>query len=267
MPAPGPLAREATMRTVLRRGSEGPDVLRWQEFLIGKELLASHADGRFGPDTEAATRAFQRAHGLLDDGVVGPATLAVALQQHFDAGLTDPLGGQNGLDWPPRPDFPPLVSNAERMQLFGAFDFRRVPGERDAIEILGGWTQANIVAVPLPAHPALPRTAKFHRKIAAQVEALFRAWNDAGLLHHIRTWEGSFVPRYVRGSATTLSNHAWGTAFDVNYRWNPLGAVPALRGQEGSVRELVPLAHQHGFYWGGHFTRRDGMHFEAAKIL
>lgn len=36
----------------------------------------------------------------------------------------------------------------------------------------------------------------------------------------------------------------------------------------GCVFELVPLAHQFGFYWGGHFkTRRDGMHFEVAKPL
>ena len=74
------------------------------------------------------------------------------------------------------------------------------------------------------------------------------------------------MPRYIRGSATTLSNHAWGTAFDVNYRWNQLGHVPALKGEIGSVRELVPRAHQLGFYWGGHFSRRDGMHFEVARV-
>jgi len=29
--------------------------------------------------------------------------------------------------------------------------------------------------------------------------------------------------------------------------------------------KLVPIANELGFYWGGHFTRRDGMHFELAK--
>jgi hypothetical protein len=33
------------------------------------------------------------------------------------------------------------------------------------------------------------------------------------------------------------------------------------------VRELVEIANEWGFYWGGHFTRKDGMHFEIAKIL
>jgi hypothetical protein len=77
------------------------------------------------------------------------------------------------------------------------------------------------------------------------------------------------VARFVRGRAAQgiLSNHAFGSAFDINYDWNKLGAVPALAGQKGSVRELVSIAQENGFYWGGHFERLDGMHFEVAKIL
>lgn len=60
-------------RVVLRRGSTGPDVTGWQRILAG----AGHrlvVDGIFGPDTEAATRAFQRQLGVEVDGIVGPAT-------------------------------------------------------------------------------------------------------------------------------------------------------------------------------------------------
>ena len=98
----------------LRRGSEGEAVRRWQRFLIGQGLLQGAADGVFGPVTERATRAFQRRAKVEADGVVGPMTYAAALQRGFDPGFTDPQGGEDGGDWPPRPDFPPLVANADR---------------------------------------------------------------------------------------------------------------------------------------------------------
>ena len=62
--------------------------------------------------------------------------------------------------------------------------------------------------------------------------------------------------------------YAFGSAFDINTKWNKLGRVPALAGEEGSVRELVSIANEHGFFWGGHFNGRpDGMHFEVATLL
>ena len=83
----------------------------------------------------------------------------------------------------------------------------------------------------------------------------------------IKTFNGSYVPRLIRGSKTELSSHAFGIAFDINMQWNMLSTEPALLGHKGSVRELVAIAHDHGFYWGGHFSRKDGMHFELAKKL
>ena len=54
---------------VLRKGARGNEVKELQEFLgIG-------ADGVFGPGTEAAVKAWQKENGLVDDGIVGPATL------------------------------------------------------------------------------------------------------------------------------------------------------------------------------------------------
>ena len=81
------------------------------------------------------------------------------------------------------------------------------------------------------------------------------------------TFNGSYVPRLVRNSKTRLSNHAFGIAFDINSQWNALGSNPAELAKKGSLRELVPLAQQCGFYWGGHFSRKDGMHFEIAELV
>jgi peptidoglycan hydrolase-like protein with peptidoglycan-binding domain len=57
----------AGARPLLRRGDEGAAVTDLQR------LLGITADGDFGPATDRAVRAFQKAHGLDVDGVVGPA--------------------------------------------------------------------------------------------------------------------------------------------------------------------------------------------------
>jgi len=256
---------------ILRKGSEGEDVRRWQQFLLGRGLL-SGVDAVFGPRTAAATTAFQKSQRVAADGVVGPLTYAAALRSGFDPGFRDPLGGTAGLDWPPAPAFAPLLSNLQRGQLFGSFRYERIAADGDDIRILGDWEARNIVGLTVPQLVGVtgaPKTGRIrvHRLVTGQCQALFQAWADAGLTNLLRTWGGSFVPRFVRGSGTTLSNHAWGTAFDINAEWNALGALPALRGQKGSLRELAPIANDHGFYWGGHFSRRDGMHFEVARVL
>ena len=35
---------------------------------------------------------------------------------------------------------------------------------------------------------------------------------------------------------------------------------------KGCVRELIRMANESGFYWGGHFNRLDGVHFEVAQV-
>ena len=53
---------------LLKVGSEGADVKKLQE------KLGVEAIGKFGPKTEAAVKAWQKANGLKDDGIVGDAT-------------------------------------------------------------------------------------------------------------------------------------------------------------------------------------------------
>lgn len=259
---------------VLRKGSKGSDVVQWQQFLLGQGLYVGAIDGDFGPITDHATRHFQQLHRLLVDGIVGNQTIGAAMVLGFQVIDESADGDDTGPNWPPPPtDLEPL-SGATRKKMFGDFRFRAAPtpGNPEGIEILDGWVATNIVTVTIPQlRGVLGANSKgqvsFHTKAAPQLEALFAAWQSAGLLDLVRAWAGSYAPRFVRGSRTELSNHAWGTAFDINAPWNPLGARPALVGSVGSVRKLVPLANAHGFFWGGHYPGRvDGMHFECSRL-
>jgi peptidoglycan hydrolase-like protein with peptidoglycan-binding domain len=131
---------------VLKRGSTGAAVKHWQHFLIGQGFREVVADGDFGPKTEAATQKYQAAKGLRDDGVVGRRTYAKAIEDGFDVIVIDP-------DFPFKPDFSPLVSMAERQELFGKFEFEPAPtnDNPERIKILGDWEQNNIISVEVAA--------------------------------------------------------------------------------------------------------------------
>ena len=60
----------------LRRGSVGETVEELQALLNAKHGTEMEIDGSFGKATETAVKAFQQAHGLTVDGIVGPKTWA-----------------------------------------------------------------------------------------------------------------------------------------------------------------------------------------------
>lgn len=256
--------------------SQGPEVERWQQFLVGSGHLKSVADGIFGPMTLKASVAFQKEHRLVTDDIVGPQTYAVALTLGLDPGLSDPVAPDDDTILPGKPPFKAITSS-QKERLFGKIEFEPSPtgSNPEAIRITNGWDKDNIVTVTIPQLRGVPVFGKpssgrmrFNKKATEQLKAMWAAWEAAGLLDRILTYKGSYVPRFIRGSRTILSNHAYGTAFDINYQWNRLGRIPAPIGARGSVRELVGIANDHGFFWGGHFrSRPDGMHFEVAKII
>lgn len=257
----------------LRIGMSGSRVVAWQTFLTGQGFTVGAIDGGFGERTQAATAAFQSRWKLTSDGVAGRETLLKAAALGFEL-IEEPATDNTSSNFPPRPAFGPLVTNAQREGVFGQYDFVSAPthDNPEAIRILGSWETDNIANVPIPQlQTALgkkaPRTMQFHRLAVAQLQGLWNAWEATGLLNRVLSYDGAYNPRFVRGSRTTLSNHAFGSAFDINLRFNKLGERPALVGEKGSVRELVSIANEWGFWWGGHFdNRKDGMHFEIAFI-
>jgi putative chitinase len=84
--------------STLRKGSQGPEVVRLQKLLHVKP-----ADGDFGPKTAAAVREFQKSHGLVADGVVGPATWSALEKENAPSDGGGGGGGGGGGSPPPAP--------------------------------------------------------------------------------------------------------------------------------------------------------------------
>jgi peptidoglycan hydrolase-like protein with peptidoglycan-binding domain len=66
--------RGERLKPELKRGSSGGYVHYLQEMLSGQLEPAIGIDGKFGPETEAALRAFQELNGLHVDGIAGEDT-------------------------------------------------------------------------------------------------------------------------------------------------------------------------------------------------
>lgn len=249
---------------ILKKGSKGPLVSVWQEFLFSEGLYKKRIDGDFGSGSVKGTKALEKSLGLNPDAVVDDELWAAAMSR----GLSVTGSRYNA---PPKPSFRSL-SSAQRQTTFGVIKSVAAPTSRnrEAIKITNGWQKNNLSAVVVPQLKTVdyaPKSGRIYMntKAVEPVKALFQAWDDAGLMKYVLTWAGSWVPRYIRNRPGRLSSHAWGTAFDINVPWNGLGRTCAPVGKKGTVMPLVEIANAHGWYWGGHFSRPDGMHFELAK--
>lgn len=141
------------------------------------------ADGIFGPVTDRATRKYQEARGLTADGVVGSQTYAKAIEDGFSVVVDED-------EFPPKPDFPPLVGTEARQGVFGKFEFvpAPTPKNKEAIKILGNWETENIITVQIPELKGIKIDGstssgrmRFHKKAAEQVKGLWAAWGKRTL--------------------------------------------------------------------------------------
>lgn len=268
----------------LKLGVKGDEVVEWQYFLRGLNMYLGAALGDFDQCTHDATEKFQKIYVLPKtknkkdvDGIVGSNTYAAAGLLGFKLVNSD-SEDKFGPNWPLQPSHIKPLSFNEREKLFGHIEFVRTPTATnpEAIKITNSWQKDNLTTVKIPQLKGIVgapgnSTIFWHKATKHQIESLFKCWEDEKLMKHVKTWAGSWVPRLVRGSNTTLSNHAHALSFDINAAWNGLGREPAKVGQTGCVRELVASAGDHGFYWGGwgwgNEKRKDGMHFEVCKLI
>jgi hypothetical protein len=271
------------------------EVQRWQYFLLKQGISqVGNIDADFGMKTETATKFFQVSAGISTTGKVDDRTLAAASDRGYTILPDDHYTERSGADFPPMPSGLSSPSNSSRNRNFGCFKFIQVPiaMRPDAESIVqrgscdgsqSDWVAANIVEFDVPQLKfARGFNGRFrcHTKAADKFKALVAKWEADDLLHLVRAFEGAFVPRYKRNKSPgngaqperksidvpDLSNHSFGSAFDINFDDNPFPGEPARCGQRGSTRELVAAANALGIFWGGHFSDQDGNHFEISKL-
>lgn len=97
------------------------------------------------------------------------------------------------------------------------------------------------------------------RGVMAEISAEEPAIHD-----QLRT-AGMMCCRLVRGSRSSISNHAWGIAIDLKIGPHLDGHGDG-RVQRGLLR-IAPIFQRHKFYWGAAFPKEDAMHFEASDQL
>lgn len=292
------------MPFLLSRGGSNmtPEVQRWQHFLLVKQGIpvVGGIDGTYGSLTEQAAIVFQTKVGVPKTGALDQATLEAARAAGYIVVPDDHYTKLDKPSFPPDPGTLGSPSNADRNKAFTCFRFTQRrrderPSDNKEEIIIGAscdgklpdWENSQIVRIQVPQLIHVPGTTngfiRVHRLVKDRVLALFDAWDKANLCHLIIHFSGGFNARYKRKKGPKgpgpeparksvdvdeLSNHSFGSAFDLNDSQNPQGSRPAKVTEKGSVRELVLVANGAGWFWGGFFSGKsvDGMHFEFADF-
>lgn len=131
------------------------------------------------------------------------------------------------------------------------------------------WESKNLTSVKCPwvlRYAGKPVSGiRVHKKVAASLERVLKAiWDRVG--HNqseidrigMSVYGGGYNFRAMRGG-TSLSMHSYGCAVDFDPANNGLGdKTPKMD------RRVIEEFEREGWEWGGHWSRPDGMHFQAA---
>jgi D-alanyl-D-alanine carboxypeptidase-like protein/putative peptidoglycan binding protein len=232
--------------------------LTWDRYLEPIDVVLGVPTGTAGASAPFATAlaGWQSAHQLHVDGILGPDTWTV---------MRRALAPPDSLTGVVPAAMPPVPHGFD--EIIGTFGDPRPLLEPDGTitsTSLARWERQILapcpVAFPLAVGGAGQTIQAFqcHRRLVGVFEAVFDELGRRGLEGAIKTWDGVFAFRAIRGD-THLSVHTFGAAIDLNAATNPLGAP-------GDMDPSVIAVFQHfGFLWGGAFhLRKDPMHFQYA---
>lgn len=106
----------------------------------------------------------------------------------------------------------------------------------------------------------IPKRIYCNKDLIEPLENAFHKLIQTGMVTELKTWDGCFNIRMMRGIPNSFSLHSWAIAVDVNAFENQLNVQPKL------TKEFVNCFTGSGFDWGGVWKRYDGMHFQLSNI-
>jgi hypothetical protein len=193
---------------------------------------------------------------LVSTGIHTPLSIRRPIQRivgHRASVQRMDVAARLGLD-PSTPQVAVVVGTAA--DAVGSFTYTVLGGGHIAPD--QGWVASHISTQSMPLiGPMTCNTLMFPQLRAALLEVVARGLGSA---IHPEQYGGCYVPRFIAGT-TTLSNHAFGLAFDLNVPQNERGTVGQID------RQVVQIFEDHGFTWGGTWHYTDPMHFEMNALV
>ncbi|WP_183092659.1 M15 family metallopeptidase [Nocardioides stalactiti] len=191
---------------------------------------------------------------VVSTGAFSPQAVKKQLKKLLgpDMSITDlDIVAEAGLDPGVRQTAQVIGTFAEAV---GVFRYTPIGGGR--VQPDAAWVREHIITETLP----LLGKVTCNRFMMPQLKAAVLEIQAAGLGSEIKYHVGCYYPRFIAGS-TTLSNHSFGLAIDINSLENQRGTVGQIS------RAVVAIFKKWGFAWGGDWSYTDPMHFELARIV
>jgi len=191
---------------------------------------------------------------VINTGVFSPQAVREKLEKLLgeNMSITDlDIVAETGID----PNtFQTAVLVGTFAEAVGVFRYTPIGGGR--VQPEASWVREHIVTETLPLLGKLTCNKYMMPQLRDAMIEIQRARLGDEIKYHV----GCYYPRFIAGS-TTLSNHSFGLAIDIN----------SLENQRGTVGEMHPVVVQimkkWGFAWGGDWNYTDPMHFELERIV
>lgn len=190
---------------------------------------------------------------VINTGAFSPQAVREKLEKLLgeNMSITDlDIVAETGID----PDtFQTAVLVGTFAEAVGVFKYTPIGGGR--VQPDPAWVRSHIVTETVPILGELT----CNKYMMPQLKAALAEVQRQGLADEIKYHVGCYYPRFIAGS-TTLSNHSFGLAIDINSLENQRGTVGQMH------PDVVAIFKYWGFAWGGDWEYTDPMHFELEEI-